>query len=53
MLGIDKLVLDEKVLGEIPLEQRLVFVLAESTSTYLFCQSVAERVLALHSEGPR
>jgi len=53
MLGIDKLVLDERVLGEIPLERRRVFVLAESTSTYLCHQSVVDLLRALQPEGLR
>jgi hypothetical protein len=47
VLGIDALVLDEHVLQGIPLERRLLFVLAESTSTYVFHRSLVERVLAL------
>jgi len=46
-LSLDKLVLDERVLQEVPLERRLLFVLAESTATYVFHRSVVERVLAL------
>jgi hypothetical protein len=53
MLSIDKLALDERVLGEIPPEQRRVFVLAESTSTYFCHKSVADLVLALQPEGLR
>jgi hypothetical protein len=55
VLGIDALVLDERVLQDIPLERRLVFVLAESTSTYVFHHSVVERVHALtpQAEGLR
>ncbi|MBZ4420425.1 imm11 family protein [Myxococcus sp. RHSTA-1-4] len=53
VLGIDKLVLDENVLREIPLEQRRVFVLAESTSTHLFHQSVMDPLMALQPEGVR
>ncbi len=47
VLGIEALVLEERVLEDIPLERRLLFVLAESTSTYVFHRSVVERVLAL------
>jgi hypothetical protein len=53
VLGIDKLVLDEALLREIPLEKRRVFVLSESTDVYLFHTSVVERVLALQPEGVR
>ena len=53
VLGIDALVLDERVLQDIPLERRLVFVLAESTSTYVFHHSVVEHVLAPKPEGLR
>jgi len=51
--GIDKLVLDERVLRDIPLERRLVFRLVESSSTNVFHQSVSEKVLALQPEGLR
>lgn len=47
LLSLDSLVLDEKVLSNIPLEQRLVFVLAESTSVHLFHRSVVDRVMSL------
>lgn len=47
VLGMDKLVLDERVLAEVPLERRMLFVLAECTSTYVFHRSIVERVLAL------
>jgi hypothetical protein len=52
VLGIDKLVLDERVLGEIPLERRRVFLLAEDT-VYLCHQSVADLLRALQPEGLR
>lgn len=52
-LSINKLVLDEEVLQEIPLERRNVFRLAEATSTHIFHESVVERVLALQPEGVR
>jgi len=53
VLGLYKLVLDEKVLREVPLERRLVFCLAEATSTHLFHHSVVERVMAIQPEGLR
>lgn len=53
VLGLYKLVLDEKVLGDIPLERRLVFRLAEATSTHIFHQKIAERMMALQPEGLR
>lgn len=52
-LSLPRLVLDEKVLQEIPLERRQVFRLKESTSTHVFHQSVVEKVLALQPEGLR
>ena len=42
ILDIKTLVLDEDILSDIPLERRLIFVLAESTSTYLFHQSIKD-----------
>ncbi|WP_241759165.1 imm11 family protein [Pyxidicoccus parkwayensis] len=53
VLGVKKLVLDEKALSEIPLERRLVFCLRESLSTHVFHQSMVEKVLALKPEGLR
>lgn len=47
VLGLNKLVLDERALQEIPLEQRMLFVLAESPSTYVFHRSLVDRILAL------
>lgn len=52
VLGIDKLVLDERVLREIPLERRKVFLLAEDT-VYLCHRSVMDLVLPLQPEGLR
>lgn|GEM_PF-2626799 len=46
LLSLDKLFLDEAVLGEMPLEERLVFRLAESV-VHVFHRTVVERVLAL------
>ncbi|WP_163991760.1 imm11 family protein [Pyxidicoccus caerfyrddinensis] len=47
VLSLDKLVLDENVLADIPLERRLVFVLAEATSVCLVHCSVIDRMLSL------
>lgn len=47
LVSLDALVLDEEVLAGIPLEQRLVFVLAESTSVHLFHRIVVDRVMRL------
>ncbi|NOK05032.1 MULTISPECIES: DUF1629 domain-containing protein [Myxococcus] len=46
VLDIQRLVLDEEVLGEVPLEERLAFRLAESV-VHLFHRTVVERVLSL------
>ncbi|MCP3136790.1 imm11 family protein [Pyxidicoccus xibeiensis] len=53
VLGVKKLVLDEQVLQEIPLERRRIFCLAEAISTHVFHQSIVEKVLALQPEGLR
>ncbi|MFP2929477.1 imm11 family protein [Pyxidicoccus sp. 3LG] len=53
VLGVRKLVLDEKVLQEIPLERRRVFCPAETPATHVFHQSIVEKVLALQPEGLR
>lgn len=46
LLGIDKLVLDEKVLREIPLEERLAFRLEEAV-VHVFHRTVVDRVMSL------
>nr|WP_223757927.1 DUF1629 domain-containing protein [Myxococcus sp. RHSTA-1-4] len=46
LLGIDKLVLDETVLREIPLQERLAFRLEEA-AVHLFHRSVVDRVMSL------
>ncbi|AEI67638.1 imm11 family protein [Corallococcus macrosporus] len=46
LLSLDKLVLDETVLQEVPLEERRAFMLEEDT-VHLFHRTVVERVLAL------
>ncbi len=51
ILDIKTLVLDEDILSDIPLERRLIFVLAESTSTYLFHQSIKDAIMAIKPEG--
>jgi hypothetical protein len=47
VFSIEKLILDEKALGAIPLQERQVFVLAEDISVYLFHQAVVERVMSV------
>ena len=53
IIDIKKLALDEKVLKEIPEEKRLVFVLAESTSTYLFHAKIKDAIMKVQPEGVR
>ena len=53
VLGVKNLVLDERVLSEIPLERRLAFCLGETPSTHVFHQSMVDKVLALKPEGLR
>lgn len=47
VISIEKLVLSESVLNETPLEERLVFLLRESTSTLLIHNSVKDAIMAL------
>ncbi|NMO19173.1 hypothetical protein HPC49_25325 [Pyxidicoccus fallax] len=47
LLSLERLVLDESVLSRMPLDERRIFVLAESPSTCLFHQSVVDRVMSL------
>jgi hypothetical protein len=51
--GIDRLVLDEDILQNIPLEKRLIFVLKESVSTCLFHKSIMDAVMAVNPVGCR
>ncbi|WP_371877643.1 imm11 family protein [Pyxidicoccus parkwayensis] len=46
VLGIDKLVLNERVLREVPLQERLAFRLEEAV-VHVFHRSVVERVMSL------
>ncbi|NTX09042.1 imm11 family protein [Myxococcus sp. CA040A] len=46
LMGLDRLVLDESVLGDIPLEERLAFRLDEAV-VHLFHRSVVEQVLSM------
>lgn len=46
LLSLDRLVLDESVLGDVPLQERLVFRLAES-GVHIFHRNVVDRVLGL------
>ncbi|WP_284667358.1 DUF1629 domain-containing protein [Myxococcus sp. SDU36] len=51
LLSLDKLVLDEAVLREVPLHERRAFMLEEDT-VHLFHRSVVEQVLSL-SPSPK
>jgi hypothetical protein len=53
VVGIRRLVLDMENIEQVPLENRLVFRLAESVSVHLFHESVVSAVLALQPEGVR
>ncbi|NMO15535.1 hypothetical protein HPC49_07490 [Pyxidicoccus fallax] len=47
IFSIERMVLSEKVLSQVPLHERRVFVLAESLSMCLVHQSVVDQVMAL------
>jgi hypothetical protein len=47
----DRFALDEKILSEIPLEERLVFKLKEKDSIKLYHRSVVDAIVALNPEG--
>ncbi len=53
IFGIDTLALDTKVLEAIPLEKRLIFVLAENVSVYLFHKSIVEKIQQGNFKGCR
>lgn len=48
---IDSFVLDEKVLTEVPLEERLVFKLRENGTMCLYHRSVVDAIMATEPEG--
>jgi hypothetical protein len=48
---VEKVVLDQKVLSEIPLNKRLGFRLKESPGDYLFHESVIEKIQRLNPTG--
>ncbi len=50
---VERLVLDETVLAEIPIEKRLVFRLEEYTSSISSSSSIVEKVMAIKPEGLR
>jgi hypothetical protein len=49
--SINSFRLDEKVLKEIPLEERLVFIMKESSIANLYHRSVVDAILATNPEG--
>ena len=48
---IEKLVLNEKLLSEIPLEKRLIFKLEENHTFEIFHKSVVDAIMAANPEG--
>lgn len=50
-IGIEKLVLDNEVLDQIPLEERLVFALSELSAHVLYHQSIVEKILEINPTG--
>ncbi len=53
IFGIDKLVLDEKTLAMFELRKRLIFELAENTSTIIIHQSIKEAIMSVNPKGIR
>ncbi|GHU05796.1 hypothetical protein FACS1894158_09870 [Betaproteobacteria bacterium] len=51
--NIEKMVLDEKVLSKIPLEERLVFRLGELFTEQLFHKSIVDAIMAVNPQGLR
>jgi hypothetical protein len=48
---IETLVLDKKILSEIPLEKRLAFLLGEARSKCIYHKSVVEAIMSVNPEG--
>ena len=53
VIDITHLVLNEDVLEEIPLENRLVFVLSEYTAVYLYHETVKDAIMSVNPVGLR
>jgi len=53
MFFIEKLSLDESILDEIKLENRLVFMLGEEPSTKIYHQSIVDKIMATNPKGVR
>ena len=53
VLDIMRLVLNDAVLEEIPLEHRLVFVLSEYTAVYLYHETVRDAIMSVNPVGLR
>lgn len=53
IFGIEKLVLNEKALGLLELRKRLIFELAENTSTLLVHQSIKDAIMSVNPIGCR
>jgi hypothetical protein len=49
--GIEKLVLNNEILDEIPLEKRLVFALKDNAAEQLFHVSVVQKIMETHPTG--
>lgn len=53
ILNAKKIVLDKKILGVRPLEERLIFRLEEDTGYKLFHKSIVDAIMAVNPEGIR
>ena len=51
IVSINKLILNNEILNEIPLEERLVFALGEKRLQMLFHASIVEKIVALKPKG--
>lgn len=50
-LLIDYFFLDEKILGSIPFEERLVFILEEDSALQIYHKSIVDAIMAVKPEG--
>jgi len=53
MRNVKKLVLDKKVLGEIPLEDRLIFTLKEDSTYKMFHKSIVDKIMEANPRNVR
>ena len=52
-IRLKKLVIDEEIIKDIPIEKRLVFELTEGASMFLYHKSIRDAIIAQNPQGIR